>query len=397
MRVLAAIAYTGAAAIALHPLRSAVTTLCVLVLLVPYLVGVGVSKGIEREAEVSLSSGADLYVSATEFGRVAAMPQNAHDFIAAMEGVEDVTPRIIGPATLGRFAVPAVVVGLPPNKLPPKVHCIQGRLFREGDMPELVLGSQLAGQLQLKVGDKIPPFYHSSQGERICQVVGIFHSDISLWQANLVFVSLETAQLIFDQPDRVTGFLVNCRAGYEESTRQQLEHSLPAALDGPSPPVRAQVVARKDLESLLSRSALHREGIFNLHFLLLFVVGILMILVTSGLGQAERRREIGILKAIGWQTDEIIVRSFVENFLLSLIGASASILISFAWLHWLNGAWIARIFLVGATVFPEFRVPFELTPVPALLAFILSSTLILTGTLVATWRAATVAPREAMR
>ena len=44
MRVLAAIAYTGAAAIALHPLRSVVTTLCVMVLLVPYLAGMGISQ-----------------------------------------------------------------------------------------------------------------------------------------------------------------------------------------------------------------------------------------------------------------------------------------------------------------------------------------------------------------
>jgi len=397
MRVLAAIAYTGAASIVLHPLRSFVTTLSVMVLLVPYLAGMGISKGLEREARVSLRMGADLYVSATEFGQETALPEKAGIFIAAMEGVEDVTPRIVGPARLGRYGIPAVVVGIPANKLPLESNCVQGRLFRQGDVPELVLGSELANQLQVKVGDRIPPFYRSSQGERVSEVVGIFDSDISLWQANLVFVSLETAQLIFDQPGRVTGFLVHCRAGYEESIREQLKRSLPAAIDGSAPGLQTKVVVRKDLESLLRRSSLDREGIFNLHYVLLFVVGILIILVTSGLGQSERRREIGILKAIGWQTDEIMVRSFVENFLLSLIAASTSVLLCYAWLRWLNGMWIARVFLVGAPAFPRFRVPFQLTPVPALLAFILSLTLVLTGTLVATWRAATAAPREAMR
>jgi len=397
MRALGAIAYTGVAAIALHPLRSAVTMLCVMVLLVPYLVGIGISKGIERDARISLSAGADLYVSALEFGRETTMPAEANQTIASIEGVEDVTPRIVGPAVLGRQALPAVIVGIPSARMPTTINGIQGRLFQQGEVPEMVLGSQLASQLQLKVGDRVPPFYRSSQGERICEVVGIFDSDISIWQANLVFVSLETAQLIFDQPGRVNSFLVKCRAGYEESIREQMERLLPTSISGSSPPLQTRIVLRKDLESLLTRRSLFREGVFNLHFLLVFVVGILVILVTSGMGLSERRREIGILKAIGWQTDEVIIRSFVESTLLSLMSAGASIVIAFAWLQWFNGVWIARVFLSGAATVPKFRVPFQLTPVPALLSFILSCTLVLTGTLVATWRAAIVPPREAMR
>ena len=80
------------------------------------------------------------------------------------------------------------------------------------------------------------------------------------------------------------------------------------------------MVAREDLLALLPRGLLHREGIFNLLFLLAFVVGILVLLVTSGLGLTERRREIGILKATGWQTDEVLLRSLAESFCLSLAG-----------------------------------------------------------------------------
>jgi ABC-type lipoprotein release transport system permease subunit len=46
---------------------------------------------------------------------------------------------------------------------------------------------------------------------------------------------------------------------------------------------------------------------------------------------------------------------------------------------------------------PDFPVPFRLTPVPALLAFVLAFALVLTGTLYSSWRAALTPPREAMR
>jgi ABC-type antimicrobial peptide transport system permease subunit len=161
--------------------------------------------------------------------------------------------------------------------------------------------------------------------------------------------------------------------------------------------IALKVTAREDLEALLPKGLLHREGIFNLHFLVAFAVGILTILVTSGFGTSERRREIGILKATGWQTDEILLRSLVESLLLSLAASALSIILAFLWLRVLNGYWIASVFLAGVDIRPGFRVPFSLTPVPALLSFLISAVIVMSGTLYSTWRAAIVPPREAMR
>ena len=157
------------------------------------------------------------------------------------------------------------------------------------------------------------------------------------------------------------------------------------------------MTAREDVLALLPRGTLHREGVFTLHFVLALVVGTLVLLVTSGLGLAERRREIGILKATGWQTDEVLLRGIVESLCLSLAGATAALLLAWAWLRLLNGYGLASYFLEGADSSPAFAVPCRLTPVPFLLAFVLSFAVVLTGTLYSSWRAATTAPREAMR
>ncbi len=166
---------------------------------------------------------------------------------------------------------------------------------------------------------------------------------------------------------------------------------------GAAESIRPRVTAREELEALLPSGLLHREGIFTLHFVLAFAVGIVVVLVTSGVGLAERRREIGILKAMGWQTDEVLLRSLVESFLLSLAGASVAILLAFLWLRGLNGYGIAGVFLAGVDTEPGFPVPFRLTPVPALLAYVISFVVVMSGSLYSAWRAAIVAPSEAMR
>src|SRR5207244_13388084 len=155
--------------------------------------------------------------------------------------------------------------------------------------------------LKLKVGALIPPsFYRSRQGERISEVVGIFRSDVSLWQARLIVTSFETAAHILDQADRASDVLVWCKPGYQDQVRELMLRKARMNADGAT---RPRVVAREDLAALLPQGLLHREGIFTLLFVLAFAVAILVILVTSGFGLSERRREIGILKATGWQTD----------------------------------------------------------------------------------------------
>ena len=75
------IARTGSAAILLSPLRSTVTVLAVIAVLVPYLVGIGLAEGLRQEARIAIGVGTpagkellpDLYVAANRFGRRAAL------------------------------------------------------------------------------------------------------------------------------------------------------------------------------------------------------------------------------------------------------------------------------------------------------------------------------------
>jgi ABC-type lipoprotein release transport system permease subunit len=395
MRYHVEIARTGLTSLLLHPHRALVTLACLVAVLLPYLVGLGLSRGLQDEAASAVRFGADLYVTGEEFGRPVPVPLADLDAVRSVPGVTAVVPRIVGRIELGKDRVSAVVVGVPLKDFPPGLECVEGRLYRGGPRNELVLGSELARRLHLEVGSLLPPFYHSRTGEHVSEVVGIFRSDVSLWQARLIVTSLETAAHLFDRPGLATDFLVHCRPGYQEEVRHALRrHVLLGLPGGPAPP---RVVAREDLAALLPQGPLQREGIFTLLFVLAFAVGILVILVTSGFGLSERRREIGILKAVGWQTDELLLRSLVESVLLSLAGASLAVVLAFAWLKGLNGYWIAGVFLAGVDRSPGFSVPFRLMPVPTLLAFLVAFVVVMSGSLYSTWRAATAPPREAMR
>jgi ABC-type lipoprotein release transport system permease subunit len=379
--------------------------------LAPYVAGTGVARGLADAIDTSVRAGADVYVSGLRFGRPAPVPLAMLDAVRDVPGVRDAFPRIVGEVALGSERVPAVVVGVPAERMPGATSLVEGRLFAQGATNELVLGAELSRRLSAGVGARIPPFYRNRAGERVSKVVGVFRSDVPLWEANLVFCSFETASHLFDQEGLATSVLVRCDPGYRDTVVEALRRLTPARPQGPGSeagaaappgteacgPVTPVVTTREDLLALLPRGVSHLEGIFQIHFVLAFAVGIPLLMVAAGLGLLGRRREAALLKATGWMTDEVLLQGMVESLVLSLLGASTAVLVAWAWLDLLGGRGIAGIFLPGAAAAPAFPVPFRLAPVPALLGFVVSFAIVSTGTLYSTWRAATAAPALALR
>ena len=379
-------------------MRSGISVAALVVVLVPYLVGTGLAEGVEAEARASVEYGADLYVRGSQFGRPVPLPIAALRAVAGIPGVESVTPRIVGEVVLGKEQIRCVLVGMPPAHFPDWVSCIDGRLPGEGGAHQLVVGTSLARRLGLKVGSRVPPFYRNDRlGERTSEVVGVFEPSAPLWQAYLVFTTFDTAAAVFDQPGLATDLLVTCRTGTAADVTRAVGQRLSFPGGGGRGTIRPEVTSAADLSARLARGPRHRAGVFELHFLLAFVVGILVLLVTSGLGLTERRREIGILKATGWQTDEVLLRASVESLALGVSAACLASLLAWVWLRAFNAFGVAGIFLDGVDAVPDIPLPFRLTPVPLLLGSIVCLTIVLSGTLYSTWRSAVASPREAMR
>lgn len=390
------IARTGVTSLLVHKVRTIVVIATLFAVILPYIAGMGVSQGLQRDATASVRYGADLYVGGEQFGRMVPVPRDALQELRSMEGVQHVTPRIVGTIPLGQAGENVILIGLPADDFPASVSCITGRMPRAAGPHEFVVGTELQKRLQLSTGASLPPFYRNPHGERVSKIVGVFKSEISLWQSHVMLTTLDSAAVVFNQPDLITDFLITCRPGYESQVGNAILRSSVFG-DPRRAGVRPRVVSRAALYDLLPEGLLHRDGIFSLHFLIAFAAGIGIVLVTSGFGLSERRREVGILKATGWQTDEILMRGFVENLLIALIAASAAVIAAFVWLKWLNGMGVAGIFLGGVGGVPTFQVPFHLGPIPALLAFLISVVLVMSGALYSTWRAAVVPPFEALR
>jgi ABC-type lipoprotein release transport system permease subunit len=396
LRTFLAIARTGLVAVALHPLRSAATLACLVALLTPHLVGSAVSRGLLDQAELAIGAGPDVHVAGRRFGRPAPVPLAAAPRLQELPGVRSVTPRIVGGITLGKDALSAVVVGIPPGRWAGATE-VEGRMFASGASHELVLGAELARRLAIEVGALVPPFYRNPKGERVATVVGIFSPDEPVAAAHAVFCSFETAAFIFDQEGLATDLVVECEPGKARDVKSAVLRLEALGERDAHGPVLPAVLSRPDMRALLPRTLRHLDGIFQILFVIAFAAGIPLLTVASGVGLSERRREAALLRATGWMLDELLLRGLAETLVLCVLGASIAVLLAGLWLGPLRGAGLASIFLPGAEPLPVFAVPYRLAPGPALLTFGLSFAIVGSGTLYSTWRATLAAPALALR
>lgn len=392
-----ALGRSGAGAVLLHPLRSAVTVACVVAVLLPWVAGLAIARGLRDQARDAVRLGPDLLVEGERMGRPAPVPMEAVATIRAMPGVTDVVPRIVGEIRLGRDDVSAVLVGLPIDRLPAGTALVEGRLPAAGAANELVVGAALARRLALVVGAKLPPFYRNDAGERVSTVVGVFRSDLPVWSAHVVLTSLETAAAVFAQRGLASSLHVTVDRAAREDVRRAVARLSALGPDDGHGPVRARVLTREDAGALLPAQVLQREGVFTLHWLLAFAVGLPLVLVTSGAGLAERRRETALLKAVGWGTDDVLLRALAESLLLAVGAAALAILLAALWLGPLRALGVGAVYLAGVEADAVVDVPWRLAPVPALLAAAMAVVLVTVGTLLSTWRAASVPPAEVLR
>jgi ABC-type lipoprotein release transport system permease subunit len=112
---------------------------------------------------------------------------------------------------------------------------------------------------------------------------------------------------------------------------------------------------------------------------------------------AEERREIGILKAVGWETGDVILLKCYEASAVSLVAFGLGTSLAVAALAVPRSPIIVPALIGWSTLYPSF------TPMPAVGAYQVATLFFLTvfpylvATVIPAWRAATIDPDMVMR
>jgi ABC-type lipoprotein release transport system permease subunit len=112
---------------------------------------------------------------------------------------------------------------------------------------------------------------------------------------------------------------------------------------------------------------------------------------------AEERKEIGILKSIGWESSDVLLLKVWEGSVVSLTAFLSGVLLAYLHVFFFSASLFEHALKGWSVLFPRYRLLPALDGYQLTVLFFLTVLPYTAATLVPIWRAATVDPDAAMR
>ncbi|MDY6855510.1 MAG: FtsX-like permease family protein [Thermodesulfobacteriota bacterium] len=349
--------------------------------------------GFIKDAKTAEDFLPDVTVQRVEAGRIGKISLDIKSGIESIPHVRQVIPRVWGylPLRIDETDVAYTLMGLDLNqliyheKLPWAVEA--GTFLVPGDRNRAVLGNGVALIFGVGIGDRLQiEDTLGNKGE--FEVIGILNNTVQVYSADLIIVSIEDAMLFFDySEDEASDMLV-----YTDAP----ENADLVAWEITRLFKNTRVLTRGALTDLVKEAFGRRGGTFQAMWLILLVTVLLLVWAQSAHISVDVSKEIGILKAIGWQTGEIIEMRMMESLMLGLIGTSIGVLSGF--IYALMGTpGISGYCLGCASIYPKFPVPVHCDFQSLVLLFILGVVPLMGVSMIPAWLAGIIDPDEAIR
>jgi ABC-type lipoprotein release transport system permease subunit len=257
-------------------------------------------------------------------------PESLRSQIEKLPQVEQTKLLIMGQgiARSGSGDVSATLMGVEPSveldTSPLVRHIIAGRYLNDDDGPWVVIGSELAKRLKLKVGKKMVLTTNDAAGnlvDELCRVRGIFETGSVEIDGYFIQAPLGFARRLFGLPE-------------EGATQLGVVLRNPEAQESVLQEVRL-MVAEQDIAVLPWQEIIPEIASYikldkgsNLIFqaILIFLI-LFTIFNTILMSVLEREREFAVLLALGTKPAQLRLQILMESAYLGLIGCGLGLLV----------------------------------------------------------------------
>jgi len=339
---------------------------------------------LRSEATQLLAGAPDLVVQRVVGGRHDLIPMDYQADIEKIPGVRRVTPRLWGYYYDSLTGANFTLLGI--SSAPDGLTMVSGRL--PTGPGECAIGSGVAQARAITTEDELYLISQDNLGVGFT-VVGVFSANSTLLTHDLIVLEKDTLQKFFAfPPDRTTDLAVEVYNPQEVDTvAQKIKRVHPDA----RPITHSEIVRTYD-------------AVFNWRsgmLLSIFSVALVAFCIlawdkATGLS-AEERREIGILKALGWDTGDVLLLKFWEGSVIALTAFLLGITAALLHVFWFGAPLLAMVVKGWSVLFPQFQlVPYIDLQQLFILAF-MTIVPYLVSTVIPCWRAAVTDPDSVMR
>jgi len=254
-------------------------------------------------------------------------PEQITAQIETLDQVQFATPRLVasGIVSVGEESSGVQIMGIDPNSEANSIYrkgLIAGEFLNADDREGILIGSPLAENMGLKVGDQLTLLVNTANGsvdEQKFTVRSIFSTGATTYDKGIVFLPIAKAQTFSGAENHASYIFVML---YDKEQADSVATQITGA--------NYKVKTWREMNELLV--LLDDFAGAYIVFINLIVLGVTATVIVNTLLMSvfERTREIGILSAIGMKARQITSLFLAEAFLLAVGGVTLGLLVGWA-------------------------------------------------------------------
>jgi len=352
-----------------------------------------ISNSIKSELDTTLNALPDITVQRLQAGRAVNMPLSRVNKLLAIQGVKAVVPRVWGYYYFANAGVNFSIVGI--DSFEDQYRDLYTKLCDKFDFDALkknrsmLVGSGVKKILQNNFYGKYFNFIKPDGGLVKVKIAGVFKGDTKLESNDVIVLPAKKAREIFGiDKDKAVDFVLRIANPVEIP-------NIAAKITALYPDTR--VITKEELSISYQNLFDYKGGLF----LALFVISaftFFMIIYDKASGvSSDEKREIGILKAVGWTIDDILKEKFYEAFIISFVSFVTALCLSIFYVYFLNAPLLKNVFIGYSNLKPAFDLPFSFDFQTFAIIFFLTVPIYIAATIIPSWRVASMDADEVMR
>jgi ABC-type lipoprotein release transport system permease subunit len=339
-----------------------------------------------------LGNAPEITIQRMSAGRQEAIPLEYTKKLSKIFGLRAIVPRIWGyyfdESNLANYTVMALDTQKMPmgNKL--GLTLSDGRFPESGESEKVVIGRSIQNILGLK-DRRIFSLFRPDLSLKSFEVVGTFSNKTDILTNDLIVMNMGDARDLFAIPTAmVTDLCVYITNPTEVDTiAKKIAVLLPDT----------RVLTRSQIQKTYQVVFSWRSGFASICLLTaLIAFAILAWDKASGLSP-EERREIGILKILGWETGDILAIRFWESCLVSALAFIIGCTGAYIHIAFFEASLLKPVMVGWSVIHPSFKLLPAVTLADLLLIFSFSVLPYMAATVIPAWRCSTVPADSAIR
>jgi len=353
-----------------------------------------IASSLKKELQISVDALPELIVQKMKAGRQTLIPVERTYKIATIPGVEKAYDRVWGYYYFLNANVNFTVVGLDfdldayKQKYNNIIKMYSG-ITDTITSPFMIAGQGVKKILEENFYDKYFNFIKVTGGKIETTIIGTFTDESAMETNDIVLMPVTQVRELFDIPEEyATDIVVRVPNPLEvDVVKRKLQYMFPDC----------RIVSKSDIEASYQNIFDYKSGLFLVLLIAAFIAFFILVYdKTSGLS-LEDRREIGILKAVGWQVENVLQIKFLEGILISFFSFALGSGLALFYVYTLQAPLLRNIFTGASILKPDFQllpvIDFQLF----FLVFILTVPIYIMATIIPSWRAAIIDADEVMR